>query len=269
VSTQKPSGWLTYSWKDDKSDVDFIVQEVERLGVNIRLDRWTIIAGRRLWENIGGEIVSPDSKGWLIYATQNSLGSNACREELEYTLGEALHRKGATFPLIAIFPSTVDTSILPPALSTRLCVSLTDSDCFVRIASALKGESLAFIKPSVEPYRFQIHEVHGQYCIEAGPRAGTWSPFYIGSEVSFLDANHFSITTGPRNNVPNTTALFGHLSGEMTLTGAHGSTHQVAYLSANNEITPSQSCYGLFSKRPPWVAFGQLGGPSFLIDLRL
>ena len=45
--------WITYSWEDNKNnEVDFIAQELERNGAQVRLDRWDINAGRRLWEQI-------------------------------------------------------------------------------------------------------------------------------------------------------------------------------------------------------------------------
>jgi hypothetical protein len=39
--------WITYAWDDNKSgDIDFIAQELEQVGLNIKLDRWNIAAGK-------------------------------------------------------------------------------------------------------------------------------------------------------------------------------------------------------------------------------
>ena len=53
--------WITYAWDDNKSgDIDFIAQELEQVGLNIKLDRWNIAAGKRLWDQIANFITSPN-----------------------------------------------------------------------------------------------------------------------------------------------------------------------------------------------------------------
>ena len=47
--------WLTYSWADEFDDVRFIVQELSP-NLNVRLDRWDLGAGRRLWDQIASFI---------------------------------------------------------------------------------------------------------------------------------------------------------------------------------------------------------------------
>jgi hypothetical protein len=45
--------WITYSWDDNKSnDIEFIAQELESTGLLVKMDRWNIRAGKRLWEQI-------------------------------------------------------------------------------------------------------------------------------------------------------------------------------------------------------------------------
>jgi hypothetical protein len=97
--------WLTYAWQDNRdNDVDFVAQEIVTSGVQVKLDRWNIGAGRRLWDQIAAFITdSAQSDAWALYATQNSLSSEACREELAYALDRALHSRGDTFPVIALF----------------------------------------------------------------------------------------------------------------------------------------------------------------------
>jgi hypothetical protein len=46
--------WLTYAWKDNEDqDIDFIVQELDPLDLEVRFDRRNLIAGQRLWDQIG------------------------------------------------------------------------------------------------------------------------------------------------------------------------------------------------------------------------
>lgn len=42
--------WITYAWDDNKgNDIDFVAQELENSGVSVKLDRWSIEAGKRLY----------------------------------------------------------------------------------------------------------------------------------------------------------------------------------------------------------------------------
>src|SRR5215813_6715471 len=101
--------WMTYAWDDNKShDVDFAAQELEAAGLEVKLDRWNLQAGNRLWDQIADFIQDQTkSDGWLLYATQASLGSEKCREEFAYALDRALETRGESYPVIALFPSPV------------------------------------------------------------------------------------------------------------------------------------------------------------------
>src|SRR4030042_5674317 len=127
---QKKSIWLTYAWDDNKdSDIDFTAQELIRTGLDVKLDRWNLTAGKRLWEQIESFIQDPTkSDGWLLYATQNSLGNQKCKEEYYYALGRAFETRGGDFPVIALFPATVDESLIPAGIKSRLFVSLHAPD---------------------------------------------------------------------------------------------------------------------------------------------
>src|SRR3972149_3473502 len=135
---QKKSVWLTYAWEDNKgNDVDFVAQELVNKGIDIKLDRWNLTAGKRLWEQIESFIRDPaKSDGWLFYATQNSLGSEKCKEEYYYALDRALETRGGEFPVIALFPTTVDESLIPTGIKTRLFVSITDPEWKERIIAS-------------------------------------------------------------------------------------------------------------------------------------
>jgi hypothetical protein len=146
--------WLTYAWEDNKNqDVDFAAQELERAGITVKLDRWNIRAGRRLWEQIESFIGDPkQSDAWLLYATQASLGSEACREEYAYALQRALSARGSTFPVIGLFPSSIDDGLIPAGIKTRLYVSLRDPDWKERIKSAAEARDPAVSRPVVDPF---------------------------------------------------------------------------------------------------------------------
>ena len=110
--------WITYSWADNEGqDIDFVAQELSSVGISVKLDRWTIRAGSRLWDQIHEFISSKDHcDGWLLVATENSLASEPCREEFAYALDRALHTRGEVFPVIALFPRRVDHDLVPPAI---------------------------------------------------------------------------------------------------------------------------------------------------------
>ena len=97
--------WITYAWADNEHrDVDFVAQELGRAGVTVKLDRWNLSAGKRLWEQIEAFICRPDqSDAWLLIATNNSLASEPCKEEFAYALDRALNSRGQEFPVIALF----------------------------------------------------------------------------------------------------------------------------------------------------------------------
>ena len=132
--------WITYSWADNEDqDVDFVARELSDVGIDVKLDRWTLRTGARLWDQIQ-EFISSEEQcdGWLLVATENSLASEPCREEFAYALDRALNKRGKVFPVIALFPRRVDDELVPPAIKVRLHVSLTDPDWKERIKSALE-----------------------------------------------------------------------------------------------------------------------------------
>jgi hypothetical protein len=113
--------WLTYAWKDNQDqDVDHVIHELQRTGLEVAFDRAHIIPGQRVWFQIDKGILDPATDAWAILATENSLSSEACLEELAYALDRALRTRGADFPLIGIFPAPIDRALIPSAIATRL-----------------------------------------------------------------------------------------------------------------------------------------------------
>ena len=245
--------WITYSWKDnEEKDVDFIAQQLGK-DVEVKLDRWVLGAGKRLWEQLDNHISNPnESDAWLIYATQNSLGSEPCKEEFAYALQRALDSRGANFPVIALFPASVENSLIPAGIKTRLYVSLSDPDWKERIISAVEDRTPNINSPVVDPYFIKLHTYTGNrrpYAIELRPRAGTWSPFIVGIPISEQATVNSSILHGPKELIPN---------GGMLSFPESGISDDKKYWAhqARNEATPTQSYYLFCDVLPSEIIFG-------------
>jgi hypothetical protein len=257
--------WLTYAWKDNEArDVDFIAQELENAGVTIKLDRWTIGAGKRLWDQIENFIQNDsESDAWLLYVTANSLGSEPCKEEYAYALDRALRTRGDKFPVIGLFSGTVDPSLIPAGIRTRLYVSLTDPDWKERIVAAARGRTPAIAKDALEPYSIHIHEKplpDRNFAIEVRPRAGTWSPFIVGVPMMEKDTIRPSILHGPANVPPTGGVLY------MT---TEGPSQGYWVQTAHNEATPTQSYFLFCDVLPSRIIFGVDGRqPQFDVQIR-
>ena len=124
------SVWITYSWDDNKEgDIDFIAQEISKKDIDIKLDRWNLQTGKRLWEQIDNFISNEEeTDAWIMIASSNSLGSEKCKEEYYYALERALEKRGSDFPIITIFLSEVDKELIPTGIKIRLYASINDSD---------------------------------------------------------------------------------------------------------------------------------------------
>lgn len=264
--SQRKSVWVTYAWEDNvDGDVDFIAQELKNAGVEVKLDRWNLAAGKRLWEQIESFIQDPSkSDGWLLYATQASLGSEACKEEYAYALNRALENRGEDFPVIALFPAPVDTDLIPAGIKTRLFVSSTDPDWRERIMAAVERRQPSITRPQVEPYALTVHELPKQcgdkrYAIEVRPRAGTWAPFFAAIPLSEREQVSPELYRGPAKRTP--------MQGPVSVSILFNSRTAISpdrrwwQVSAGNEATPTQSYYILCKELPSRLIFGVEGGP--------
>jgi hypothetical protein len=173
--------WLTYAWKDNEDqDVDHVVQELRRVGLDVGFDRAHIIPGQRLWSQIDQGISDPQTDGWAILVTENSLSSEPCLEELAYALDRALRTRGADFPLIGIFPASIDRTMIPSAIATRLYVNLRQSNWARLVADGVEKRRPTAAAQSIVPFVACIHNMDGQEVLEARPRSGRWYPGVIG-----------------------------------------------------------------------------------------
>lgn len=259
--------WLTYAWDDNKEgDVDFIAQELISAGVQVKLDRWNLRAGSRLWDEIAYFIQDQrQCDAWVLCATQKSLGSEACREEFAYALDRALGARGGDFPVIGLFPGPVDTSLVPAGVRVRLCVSTTHPDWKERIRAAAEGRAPAVSRPVLEPYQVRVHlasaSTPDKYVIELRPRAGTWSPFFAAILIGQKETVKAHLLHGPAGRVPSGGVLFS--TGE-------GLSRDGRWwiLFAQNEATPTQSYYVFVEQLPSQLAFGVHDGkPQYVVDL--
>jgi hypothetical protein len=262
--------WITYAWEDNTNgDVDFVAQELVRAGVHVKLHHWNIRAGKRLWEQVERFIQDEaESDAWLIYATQNSLGGEARREELSCAFNRVISRRDNTFPIISLFPGPIDNGLMPAGTRTRLYASLTDLEWKERVKAAAEGRSPSLARPQLEPFTIQLHgdasDAGQRLAIEVRPRAGIWSPFFAAVPLSEKDRVQPHIMHGPRGRVP--------LGGALLNKGEAPSSDNVWWVMfAQNEATPTQSYFIHCSEPPSRLAFGVNGGrPQFIIgDLQL
>lgn len=258
--------WMSYAWADNAGkDVDFVAQELVNAGVTVKLDRWNIQAGKRLWSQIENFIQdSAECDAWVLYATPNSLGSEACKEEFAYALDRALSTRGQAFPVIGLFPGTVDVSLIPAAVRTRLYVSLNEPDWKERIKAAAEGRTPAISRPTIQPYFIKVYapqvQVNHYWVIELRPRAGTWSPFFAAVPSDEKDDLKPSILCGPSGRLPQA----GMMIGPDEVISTDGLWWMVF---AQNEATPTQSYYVSCNKLPSKLLFGVLNGqPQYLVE---
>lgn len=257
--------WLTYAWEDNKAqDVDFVAQELTRAGLTVKLDRWNIGAGKRLWEQIESFIQDPArSEAWVLYATQASLGSEPCKEEFAYALDRALKTRGGTFPVIGLFPGPVDDSLIPAGIKTRLHVSTRDPDWKERIHSAADGRAPNVSRARIDPYEIVQHPAHNKwsFVLEVRPRAGTWAPFIACVPLSEQGKVQLHIQRGPRGRVTDG----GVLTMVRTGTTSDGQWH---FHGAGDEATPTLSYFLFMEEKPSRILFGvDSGSPQYVLDL--
>ncbi|MEX2600730.1 MAG: toll/interleukin-1 receptor domain-containing protein [Balneolaceae bacterium] len=257
--------WITYAWKDNEAgDIDYIAQELESSGLTVKLDRWNISAGKRLWEQISNFITDQnESDAWLLIATSNSLESEPCKEEFAYALQRALESRGIEFPVIALFLGDVDNSLIPPAIKTRLFVSITDPDWKERIVAAAEGRQHESSRKQVDPFYLKIHNQKSgkkTIAIEVRPRAGVWAPFVAAIPLNEKDDVDPSIMIGP-SNVPTG-------SGMLVNTGSENSPdNRYWVMGAGNQATPTQSYYIWCNKLPSELIFGvNNGSPQYRVQ---
>ncbi len=253
--------WLTYAWDDNKTgDVDYIARQLEEVGLDVRLDRRDLKAGLDLWKQIQHFITDGDlCDAWILYATQNSLGSEACKKEYVYALDRALESLGEDFPIIVLFPSSIDRNLLSPAIRSRVYVSTKDPDWKERIKAAAEHRNPAIARQNLLPYELRIHDAvghsMGRYAIEVRPRAGTWAPFLAGIPITEKDAVLPDFQIGPSGRVPDPGTMF-----DIKIGPGGGGTWWI--LKSDMEATPTRSYFIFCQRLPSELLFGIAGSSS-------
>lgn len=260
--------WLTYAWKDNEhGDVDYIAQELTAAGIVVKLDRWNIHAGKRLWEQIADFIQNPgESDAWVLFATQNSLGSEPCKEEYAYALDRALRTRGGAFPVIGLFPGPVSQDLIPAGIRSRLYISITDPDWKERLKAAAEGQAPTVARPQVEPYFAKIHYLppggSRKYMIELRPRAGTWSPFAVSIPIGEKDKVNPFLAHGPAGGPPGAHILYNVQEG--------ASRNGEGWVcGAANEATPTQSYYVYCDELLSKMLFGVPKGVIHEVEVKM
>ena len=249
--------WITYAWDDNKDgDVDYIAQELTRSGLTVKLDRWNLQAGKRLWEQIASEITNPHTDAWVLYATETSLGSEACKEEFAIALDRALSKRGKDFPVIGLFPSSIENSLIPPSIRNRPYVSTTDPDWKERIKAAAENKPVSITSPILQPYALHLRdldETPQRHLIEVRPRAGTWSPFVVAIPLNEKASVNPLVSWGPK----------GQYSpiGVYTQTKRHDENWY--FIGGKEEATPSKSYFVRVDELPSEMIFGQDPKPQY------
>jgi hypothetical protein len=255
--------WITYAWKDEEEgDFSYLVQKLKGFGIEATYDKVALIPGRRLWEQIASRITGSPLSGWAYLLTANSLGSEACREELAYALDRVLRAKGSDFPLIGLVHG-VRMDDVPPALRIRLCVSLASPNWKEEIAAALEGRPPRG-RPKVQTrYVWSIHSDYlgnpSQVAVEVRPRFSSIAYWRILVPAS---STVVAWGFGPAGG--------GAISGIMTMVVEGGSElegTQCALLGAGDLLSPSVSAYVVFEGHlPEFLGFAEarepFGGPA-------
>lgn len=260
--------WITYAWQDNEAkDVDFIAQELTAAGIDVRLDRWDLVAGRRLWEQIDQKISNPEeSDAWLIYAAANSLGSEPCREEVAYALDRALSKRGAGYLVVALFAGAENFALFPAALRTRLCVSLEDPDWVARIRRGLEGKALGRPALNVPPYELRVHRGEHDVWLEVRPRAGAWPNFAFGVPVEDAPYPSLKPYVGPFGKIPSGSGMFAYREYGRT---AHfnGGQADMAIVQTDKTASPGVSGFVRLDRVPRVICFGAADGDMYVVPM--
>ncbi|MFP4548801.1 MAG: toll/interleukin-1 receptor domain-containing protein [Fidelibacterota bacterium] len=261
--------WITYAWADNKdNDVDFIAQELTKMGLEVKLDKWNINAGNRLWEQISKFIQDKNqSDAWILYATENSLGSEPCKEEFAYALDRALDNRGENYPIIGLFPRTIEKQLIPAGIKTRLYVSLSDNDWKERIKSSVEGRSPEINRIDIKPYVVRKHLYKDFKILEFRPRSGSWYPFIVGIplEEKEISGAQMILLPGAPNNPP---SLSNGFILNYRSSGKVNSKMQGKWLmvSPTEEATPSKSFFLYLKSFPSKVIFGTLEEGQYIVS---
>ncbi len=261
MGTPKRKLFLTYARLDDaEGDFSWLVQRIERAGLDVLFDDRVVVPGRRLWPQIEAAIVDEgtDAWGWLL--TPNSVSREACREELEYARLRTLNARGEGFPLIGLV-DRVPAEQLPLAIRSRLYVDLKAPQWVDRVVAGVEGRIPCLPQQHLENYHWTVHRNYEDdpeaIAVEVRPRFGSIPYFAIlapmpGPELVGTGAAGGGSVSGvaPDSNEWEDVEIFGEKAKIDAMRGP---------------VDPAMSAYAIFRGRiPSWVAFGPCQGPRVL-----
>ena len=175
---------------------------------------------------------------------------------------EQLWTRGGEYPIIGLFPATVDTALVPASVRVRLCVSATDPDWKKRIKAAAEGRppvsiDRVLIRSNSDRTSFLVRR-RRRTCSRVRPRAGSWAPFFAAIPIGERDAVKPHIMHGPANRVPTGGMII------MTVTLSDDGRWWIMF--AGNEATPTLSYYVFVEQLPSELAFGVHNGqPQYVV----
>jgi hypothetical protein len=175
-----------------KGDVDYVLQEIRKEGVDVRRDKGQLAPGQHTWDQIGQFIDDPAlSDAFIIVVTTESLKSKSCREEPAYAVTRALQSRGGTYPIIGLVRGEVPTD-MPPVLKARLWVSTDEKHWAQRVASGVRREAPGELENEILPFEWKLASgtaANGaDHVFSVWPRVGSWSPFVYGVPLDVADA---------------------------------------------------------------------------------
>ena len=261
--------WMTYAWDDNTTgDVDYVAQQLVSKGIEVKLDRWNIRAGERLWEQISKFIEDPaECDAWVFYATQGSLGSQPCREEYATALDRALNTRGTTFPIVAIFPGSVDKGLIPSGIRTRLYVSLKDSDWLERVVAAAEGRAPVIPSHKIAPFEASVYEapaeVQGRYVVEIRPRAGVWNGVQLRLRLTEKEAAEPKIAVAPKGALPR--GLVTTVNRMEGISDLDDDGVRWWWITLGMEVTPTMSLFLVCQRMPRVIAFGPANSEDLFV----
>ncbi|MER9257670.1 toll/interleukin-1 receptor domain-containing protein [Mesorhizobium sp. M0292] len=229
--------------------MDFVIQSLKDLGLDVRYDRAELLTGRRLWDQIDRGISDPArTDAWAIFATKQSLESEPCQEEIAYALDRALRTRGGDFPLIGIFPQPIERGLIPSAIATRLWVSLQDPNWAKQIAADLSKTPKKAEGDRVENFVVGYHTQGEEKIVELRPRAGQWYPAIFAVPTAEYSKVRL-IAVGPAGRPPMTSMVS---ESDVAFPGYKG-------IRLGNAINNLTSIYVYLQGQPSEIVFGAEG----------
>ena len=247
--------WLTYAWKDNEDqNLDYIVQELDKLDLTVKFDRRNLIQGQRLWDQIGAQISDHNlCEAWGILLTGNSLKSGPCMEELAYALDRAIEAKGEQFPMFALMTNSITSKDLPPSLKVRLCIPLINNDWKKQVEAACHQRPTGFTPQNLSEFVMTEHITDNGFCLEIRPRFDRIAPVAIVVDIDEkLSGNVFDSSLGPAGRVPTGFVAHSRIDSETTLTDGN----KAWVWGADNETNSTYSYFLFYKSRPKRIWFG-------------